>query len=247
MTSCSDDDSTTTDPVNNDVFVTKVVDNEAGEILTFNYTYEGNKIIKNTFNDGSYEDYSYNSDNKVTGISYYNEGGTLSEQTNFLYTSGQLTSIVSLDQDIGIGAKKTFTHNTDGTIDYEEYTGDLNTQTVLQATGVITITNGNLTEDVSYDGGVVSEATTETWTYTFDNKNNPFKNIASFNEIMLYENEETGYVNTNNVTSLSIDYGTETDNYTVVNTYNSQDYPTVSVETDDNDITSIDTKTYTYN
>lgn len=247
MVSCSDDDSNpTNNPGNNTnpVLVTQMTIIEDGDSpYTANYTYDGNKIIKATYNDGTYEDYFYNSDNKVTNIKLY-DSGVVTEESNFTYnTSGQLSSEVSLEGNVGY--KTEYTYNSDGTISYEDYEGNLESQDILLGSGTLTVTNGNITQDVIVGGEI-----TETWTYTYDNKNNPFKNVASAMELLLYNGgSEIGGV-VNNSTSLTVNYSQFEENevYTTTYTYNGQDYPTQSVEIDaDFPNEPYITTTYTYN
>lgn len=243
MTSCSSDDDNNPTNNTNPVLVTQMTYIEDGDApVTANYTYDGNKIIKVTYNDGTYEDYTYNSNNKITNIKTYDSGEVV-EESNFTYNaSGQLSSEVSLEGSLGY--KTEYTYNNDGTISYVDYEGSIESQTLLTASGTITITNGNITQEIIVDD------TPQTWSYTYDNKNNPFKNIASAMELLLYNGgSEIGGI-VNNVTTLIVDYSEleEDEVYTTTYTYNAQNYPTQSVEVDSafpNE--PYITTTYTYN
>ena len=85
-------------------------------------------------------------------------------------------------------------------------------QTNLDQTGVITFLNGEISQIATSDGN--------TDDYTYDNKNNPFKNVLGYNKIYFTDALTDGVVN-NVVTMTSSSTG---GSYVNTNTYNANDF-----------------------
>lgn len=227
MTSCSSSDNSDNNSNSGSVLVKKTIEtDESGDQYISNYNYDGNKLTTVTHNDGTKEVVTYTGD-KISKIEYF-EGTTLYQEDDYAYnTSGQLATLTMLFFDEDWGDRTVFSYNSDDTIDVQNYIGDTESQTQLDQTGVITMHNGNVVSFVA-DG--------YTTTYTFDDKNSPFKNVTGF-AVTNIAYQEGGV---NNI----LTYHDSFDNSQTTYTYNSQNYPATSVETDDDgDVYSIE---YTY-
>jgi len=222
LTSCSSDDSN--DGASGVVLLKKVVDTYSdGTTMTSTATYNGTKIKKISTDDGFTLDFTYTG-NLITKMEY-KFMGTLFQTDIYSYNaSEQLVSYVRLEHTDEYGAKEVYVHNPDGTISVTAYSGDLTSQTTLDGTGTITfLGNGEV--------GTITSTFSDDHIYTYDNKNNPFKNVTGYDKISWVGAEATGIMH--NIT-LDDSYVDTTTTYT----YNSNDYPTTATENYDGDVTT---------
>ena len=211
LASCSSEDDS-----NNisDVLVTKIIETyEDNSTYTTEYVYSGTKLVSSTDSDGEYQLFTYTG-NLITKIEYFLSDDTLDQVETYTYdSSDRLISFVRVfPTDTDWGNKETYTYNTNGTIFVNYYSGDYNSQTNLDQTGVITFLNGEISQIATSDGN--------TDDYTYDNKNNPFKNVLGYNKIYFTDALTDGVVN-NIVTMTSSSTG---GSYVNTNTYNSNDF-----------------------
>ncbi|WP_452221361.1 hypothetical protein [Lacinutrix salivirga] len=220
------------------ILPTKLVIVESdGETETINYTYQGERLIK--------AEYTYSDFDNIT--------------SNYVYVDDKLTNINDVflnDDDIlesytydSEGRISTITTNIigDGVYEYNvAYNSDNSLVTVSSITNpspdssTSTIANGNITQG--------TELNYYTTTYTYDNKNAPFKNLEH-REVLLRlfsENNEGTFYTLNNITNETvIDNSTMDSEITTYSyTYTASNYPRTVIENYDGDIT---TYTYTYN
>ena len=228
MTSCGNDDSADTTPAETTILLKKSIETyQDGYVLTSTYTYDGNKIVGGTYSDGTHDVFTYTNDN-ITKIQTY-DGDTLDEEETFEYNSnGQVITYIYKSYDFDDYAERTtYAYNSNGTITATEYTGNHSAQTEPSGTRVLTILNDNITKNVSTDtNGEVSD----TETFTFDDKNNPRKNILGIKAI----NIAYGIDGANNILT-SLSGGPEDYSYTY--TYNVDGFP-VTFSDNDNGNTS---------
>ncbi|MGX7667000.1 hypothetical protein [Flavobacterium pedocola] len=236
--SCSSDsDSSSNDDSSNDL-LTRVVETYGdGSEETIAFTYNGNKIVK----------YTLSIDGTITEETTFTYTGDLITQEKY-YIDGNLDETITYEYDANsrlIGSNRNgefiheedvFTYNTNGTVSFVTTSG---TETI--ATGTIYL-NGDqpYKKEITRDPGTMFEYSVVEVT-TFDNKNNPFKNVTGFakTEIAL-PNYTEGYFGTvNNITGYSEDGVTK---QTFTNTYNSGNYPTSQtcddLDNPDNDFTA---------
>lgn len=213
FTSCSNDED---DNSNNipDVLVTKIIETyDDNSTYTTEYVYSGTKLVSSTGSDGEYELFTYTG-NLITKIEYFLSDDTLDELETYTYdSSDRLISFVRVfPTNTDWGNKETYTYNTNGTISVNYYSGDYNSQTNLDQTGVITFLNGEISQIATSDGN--------TDDYTYDNKNNPFKNVLGYNKIYFTDALTDGVVNNVVTMTSSLTGGS----YVNTNTYNSNDF-----------------------
>lgn len=224
FSSCSSSDDATSSN-SNSVLVKRMVQNDEDGEVTTRFTYNGDKIVKGTSDDGTSMVFTYTGD-LITEIKYY-DGTSLDQKDIYIYDSNnRLTGFVMLSYGDDWGDKETYVYNTDGTISVTHYTGDLASQELLNDTSKIYFTNGEVSkiEEFGEDGTTI----TRTKTFTYDSKNNPFKNVKGYDKINFTLGFPTGILH--NIL-------TETDqtdieqSWTNQYTYNSQDYPLIETET----------------
>ncbi len=208
LLSCSSDDSPSNPPANDGVLLKKVIDTfEGGFVVTTELTYDGNKLTQISTDDGSTDTFVYTN-------------GLLTQQT---HTWEGSSSVRTFEYDANNRLIKryhdgilayTFTYNQDGTISKTESSGN--------SVNILTFENGNLISDAYTNNA----GTDYVVSYTYDTKNNPFKNIHQKDVFALL-----GYYNANNVLA-SAASGTGVDNYdnstTTYSSYNSNSFPVES-------------------
>jgi len=238
LTSCSSsDDSSTTNE--DDVLVKRTIRTYAsdGAVVTVNHTYNGKKAVRSENSAGYYETYTYTGD-LITQIKNYDQNDVLLQTETFTYNSNnQLITYVRAEIQDNIGSKEVYEYNNDGTVSVSSYSGSATSQTTLSDTGIIAISGGEVVFTQMQMG--------YRHTYTYDTKNNPFKNITGFDKIMFIEGESTGGMQHNILTDTRI--GLDTYVTTSVYTYNVMNFPISVVETEDNDTSSAITIQFFYN
>lgn len=231
FTSCSSDSDSSSDSPAGTVLLKRIVETDPdGIVSNTTITYSGNKIVRMSFDDGTYENYTYTGD-LITKSESFDENDDLNEAFIYVYDgSGKLIESRWLDYLSASGSsKQVYVYNNDGTISFQEFYGDVDSQTSLARVGKIFANKYEvyMPEEVgSYP------AHTITHTFTYDDKNQPMKNVTGYNKIWFaFTDYGTNYAN--NITS---DLHTNTLGVyqpitSTVYTYNSQNYPITEAET----------------
>ncbi|MBS1535809.1 MAG: hypothetical protein JST78_12085 [Bacteroidetes bacterium] len=205
---------------NETILVKKIVNNYPGSGIadqTAEYTYSGNKMVKEVYTDSqglqSTTTYTYSNDN-ITLIEE-REGNDLVFSESFVYNSNnKLVTYIAVDTFDETSVKETYVHNPDGSISVTRFTGDLTSQTQEDGTSTIYFVGGEV-DHITFSSG-------NTITYTYDSKNNPFKNVLGFDKIAFVNGEAKGI--SKNITQSS----GATPDLTITYTYNNNNYPATS-------------------
>lgn len=194
------------------------------------YSYDGNKLQTITRDGELFYEFIYTND-KLTRINYpfqysyflieYDASGKVSQYTEYGNSSAARAEITYSAN----GFTRTF------------YSGNLETQENFNGTEIVTIVNGNPTQIYRNFGGLE-----QTTSYTYDNKNNPFKNISNFDVFRIMEISIPG--TTNNPISYDDVTSASSSNYTKAYTYNASNFPTTEQKIYDGFVST--TLTYTY-
>lgn len=220
LTSCSSDDN----GGSGTILLKKTIETfDDGSTMTSTATYDGTKIKKITTDQGFTLDFTYTG-NLITKMEY-KFIGVLFQTDIYSYDANEnLTSYVRLEHEDGLGAKEVYVHNPDGTISVTAYSGDLTSQTTLDGTGTITfLANGEVDS--------ITTTYSDDHTYTYDNKNNPFKNVTGYGKISWVDTEAAGIMH--NITLDDTSFDT-----TTTYTYNGNDFPATATETYDGEQTT---------
>lgn len=219
------------DPVNTTVRVKKITDTDAdGNVLSIEYFYNGNKIVYSIDSEGLRMNIFYDGD--LIAREEWFQGTTMVEKIFYTYDNSKLVTYQVLNLVDNIGQKITYDHNANGTISFTEFSGDLTTQDEIESTG--TISNTKLVRNMI--NPITLEQQVFTSTFTFDAKNNPFKNIVGYDKIYFADSEESlNYLNNITTNTKQIDAEPSTLYETLIYTYgtgNTADYPTIIIYND---------------
>ncbi len=220
LTSCSSDDDSNNASV---VLLKKAIDTyEDDSTYTTEYEYSGNKIIRSYDSEGEYVLFTYTG-NLITKLEFFLPDDTLEQVETYSYdSSDRLIQMVRVfPNDTDWGNKETYTYNANGTVTANYYSGDYDSQTNLDDTATITISNNSVTQ-IAYTSG-------RTITYTYDSKKNPTINVLGLDKFIFTEGQGNSAVNI--VLTVVDSEGWLSSTGTLQ--YNSQDYPTSETTTED--------------
>lgn len=181
------------------------------------YNYNGNKIVSEIYTDsqGLQTTTTYNYDGDNIALIEEREEGELVYRETFQYnTSNKLETYIAVDFWEDTSIKETYVHNPDGSIDVTRLIGDLDTQTEDDGTSKIYFVSGEV-DRITFSSG-------NTITYTYDNKNNPFKNVLGFNKIAFVDGEARG------ISKNILQTTGSTPDFDFTYTYNTDNYPLTS-------------------
>lgn len=232
VTSCSTDSGSSDQ--SNDVLVKKIVYHDVTDDYTetVEYTYNGNKLIKGVYDDGSVENYTYNG-NLITKIEFIEDGEVTYTETFSYDSNNRLTAYHALED--GLDDQETFVYNADGTVTSTIGTGIAASERTLH------FENDELVSIVETGG--------HTYNYTYDTKNSPFRNVTGYDKIAnVVQGDHEFFGSKQNIAAIQ-DVTNDIDYMTNTMTYNANNYPTSasSVAIFEFDGTYTATMQYTYN
>lgn len=245
--SCYSSDDTpfdNSDPSNQNVILpTKMT--KDGIVMKINYN--GTKIISmiNNINHGQRIEFTY-TDDYVTGIKNY-ENNVLESTVEYTYNNGRMVTAVTKEYSTTgtvqntVTFTYTYTSNSEINVKRQTNSGAAGSSTI---NSVFTYNNGNMVSNIGTGTGTVNGNTvsyTEKETYTYTDKNYPFKNVKGFDKIIFNGNESDGVsmLFSNIKNSLSSYKGeftnttagggtaTGTTNHKYTTTFNTAGYPSV--------------------
>lgn len=216
LTSCSKDETTTEQVSSAPVFVKKIIrihntNNPGGTTETEYYKYDGNKIVSVTESVlGFVSTYTYTG-NVITKIEE-RVNGDFRNSNEYTYYNGKVVVRVFKSRygSTTLTTTYSYTYNPNGTVSYNS-TGN------YQSTGVLTFLNGNLVKNETFYNGSPNTI----YTFEFDTKNNPFKNVLGFN--LLFD-QNTDMFSPNNMIKDGSRGSNNFDNY--IFKYDANGFPT---------------------
>jgi hypothetical protein len=227
FSSCSSSGSDPVTPVTplSGILVSKTIETRNGSVITDNYNYSGNKLLTITRTGGS-DLFTYLGD-LITKIESF-KGTTLDTSGTMAYNSGgKLISSVFITYDItGVYGNKTdYTYLANGDITFINYTGNATSQTIVDHTGKVFFTNGEVSKLEQYfPASIGTTAHTDITNYTYDSKNNPFINITGYSKIAFNYESPNGFTHNIMTDSQTSIYGNS--NTSTTFTYNTSNFPT---------------------
>jgi len=219
--SCSNDDNSSN---SNMPLVKKAVSIEAnGENgLTFDYSYIGNKITTIEVSNGQSLKFYYTG-NLITKTEKYLYNDTeLSNEIIYQYDNNErLVSEESKDFLNSVLETREYIYESNGTVSYLYYTGEIGSVTVLVKTGTYFFNANNEVEKLE-DTSVGSNEMITT-NFTYDTNNSIFKNVLGWNKIFstVYDGKTNNILTSTTINADDIViYG-----YTNQYSYNNAGYP----------------------
>lgn len=207
----------------NGLLVKKITSTSGGgSVYITNFFYNGTKLDHITASNRLIE-YTYTGD-LITEIRQY-YGSDLGVKSVFEYDGNErVVREITYSYFMDSSEKKVYTYNTDNTISYMNYSGDISNQNTLQNTGkIFNFSNGETYRIQIYDLSGNMTFKTE-WTY--DAKKCPFLYVTGFAKQPTVFSK---YFN-NTMTSNYDGSGVVTSSATYQYTYNSSDFPVECIE-----------------
>lgn len=235
LSSCSSDDNTSSLPI----LVTQMIQTSeyAGNIETntINFNYSGNKLINQTIGSASV-DFTYTG-NLITKIEY-KQGNEVYQRIEYTYDGDEKLinykrfEFDNISSDYGIIVN--YVYNTNGSVNFTRYSGYLPNLN-LSSSGTFTMNQEGLVSTIASSNG-------DFHNYSYDSKNNPYKNILGVDKIPFEDDEANSFYRN----YINIDKTDSGFSYTTSfnHNYNSNDYPAQTTEDDGYEIV---TTQYIYN
>lgn len=253
FTSCSSSNDDITDtPKEIPVLPTKIINSSSG---LSSVKYSDNKITEITYTD-SRQVYYYTG-NLISKITDYDSKGVIEGTTTFVYSNDQLTGVSYVEGSSSSVYTYSYLNATTVNCVRTRKTNSQGGSYNIQDEFTYTLNGGNIVAvtDTYYLNNVKAGTLSET--YTYDTKNNAFKNVAGWDKISLFTFDfnvmyasGTNTVLTRNQTNNQI--GQPVSKYSVVNTvnYSTSNYPVQIVSKQynaSNQLNSTETNSFEFN
>ncbi|KUJ62210.1 hypothetical protein AR687_09320 [Flavobacteriaceae bacterium CRH] len=230
FTSCSSDDNDASASIKPSK-INHIYPDASDNYLT-DVKYDGNKLVSETDSDGYNIKYTYTGD-VITKKEEFNSSNQLQTTTEYTYANGKLSA--SLLKQSNREFKSTvaytyykikYTYNADGTVSWADFYVNISTgeEEAGNQTGKYTYKDGNL---ITSESSFYSQ--NSTYTYEYDAKNNPSKNITGASLLLDWE-ETAAANNVVKITLTSSGIVTKSSDASIFSThtytYNSDNFPT---------------------
>lgn len=235
LLSCSTNDVAPTSYNTNGIRLKKRTLALNGVTYASDYTYDGNHLAKISSGSG-YSIFSYIGE-RIVRIDNYTPENTPEGTTSCQYnSSNQLTLLKSVYYADNTGYKAIYQYNPDNSVTVNTYTGDNNSQDIIDPETTKLYFENNEIVKKEITSLVSGTLVTDTYTYTYDGKNNPNKNMVGYQKIMFYQKYFGPSIidNLQNIQTITTSLGnsTQSSSYTYQYTYNAVDYPISSQRMD---------------
>ncbi|RZJ66371.1 MAG: hypothetical protein EOO50_09860 [Flavobacterium sp.] len=219
LQSCNSDDSDS--PAVQGKLLQSTVQTVNGESTVTNYSYIGNKISTVQTVGGDKVVYIY-SGSKIVSMTVENSFGNDVFQYEFDYTGDKMTQVKRWQVGTGSVTRQVFTYPDATSITSEGFTGNTTQQTQLLFSQIYSVgANGEIESVQTTQGDAVTVST-----YTYDAKNNPFKNITGYADLLML-----GGTDYNVLSVISTLNGNPAGSEATIYTYDSDDFPATSTRT----------------
>lgn len=215
LTSCSSDNSAPDISIDTTTKPTKMffLQPDNTPIYVTDMLYDGNKLVSGTDDDGYAIKYTYTG-NVISKIEQYEPGNVLTLTTELLYSNGKLTTQIERQPNKTSYFETKYTYSNDGVISYEGR--EVNSNNIAVSMGKFTYKDGNVVKKETYYQGKIDAV----YSYEYDTKNNPQRNILGFNLLINWPTTSS----VNNLVKYREVLNAEFDNsYTY--TYNENNFP----------------------
>ncbi len=226
FTSCSSDSNNTFQ----EKLLKRIIEvNTDGTSSTFNFTYNGNKIVSIN-SEVNTQTFNY-AGNLITRIIELNTITQLQTTFDYTYSNDKLTKVICSDN-----YELNYIYNENGTVSYEKTTRDLNNNIVLLFHGTFSFQGENIYEDKKIlDTTGLNVLSKEEVSFVYDTKRNPLNNITGYNKLLdhfknISANNATSSIETASTSFLETDQVVSTAiQLPRVFQYDNNDYPTETI------------------
>ena len=226
LTSCTKEEDAVTAASTDGLVLLHSTVNTINDTLSYttNYTYNGNDLVKVTFDNGDYDQYTY-LDGNISEIKCY-VSDTLRDIKTFSYNSNNLISqyLVTQPRD-STAQKEVYSYPGNGNISFVATKGNLIAQTTPSHTGTVFFTN----DEVTMIQAIYPVTGTKVRNYTYDQRKSPMKNVTGYSKISFVNSEAKGIFH-NQLTNIYSVPGSPTVNNKKEFTYNAAFYPDTAVD-----------------
>ena len=183
LNSCSSENNSSSDAIILPKKIVHVGTNGFGDDV-FDYSYVGNKFLEIKYNQQTFVKYYYDG-NLISKVVRYFPDNTKDQETTYQYDNNE--KLISekrnyfIDNEISV-TEIYYTYETDGTILFSKYNGELNNNGVIIETGKYYYNNNN--DMIKSVNTLISTGEEFTTNYTHDTKNSIFKNVLGWNKII---------------------------------------------------------------
>lgn len=225
LTSCTNDDSEEKSLLPKTQIYTNA--SQPLENNSITYSYDANKIVDYTYDDGSKVVFTYTGELITKAIYTEIDGANVfSTITTFTYENNKLKSFLEVPENAK-RRKKTYTYNANGTISTITVLIDpITLQETKYESSLLTLdANGNVIKAEFDDLVDIVD---------YDTNNSPFKSITGYTLLLdssVFDQETNSVNNISKVTETKMGFSANTFNY--VNTYNSYKYLIKAVQGDE--------------
>jgi hypothetical protein len=211
----------------NEVLLKKMAVTDIDGTITTNYVYNGNKLVSATDNDGYQENYTYTG-NLITSTQEIDNGGVTNNTFEY-NANGDLIFFKRFDGATGEEfSRDGYVYNLDGTITVNRYTNLTGVPSIWE-TDKLYLENGEIIKVIKTN---LTLGSSNTRNYTYDAKNNPYKNILGFTKVIYGEGDLMyGGRLSNCLTDIPVGSG-NSDTYGY--SYNSSNFPITGTYTSTN-------------
>ncbi|MFN3753469.1 hypothetical protein [Flavobacterium sp.] len=193
FTSCSSDDNGN-QPDTSVVLLKKMESEVMGNHGVYNFSYDGRKLAKVNYEihtpsmQTGYDKYYYSGE-LIAEIKTFNGSNQNTFSTVFTYNANnQLEQVVKKNLQNGTATKMVFTYNPNGTVEALNYTGTLDSQTILSAVSEKYFIENNNIVRIEFTGSASQTA----MDFEYDGANNPMRNVIGMDKIKLHTYDSDG-------------------------------------------------------
>lgn len=227
--SCADNDNENS--VENSILIKKIIStNQLGNDLVYDFTYDGNKIVKIVKSDGTYNKFTYSGNVIVKHEILYTGSDVAFQRKEFFYNSNKLIKIIYKDLENNIGYRIQYEHVNNNLINFKKYNGDVFEQNSFSQDGFYVLENNNVIQSNFNTIDSQGNPQVRTLNFTFDDKNTPMKNVVGYDKVAI---DLSQYGIKNNFINYTASYtgSSNVGTYNIAYIYDENDFPASSVFT----------------
>ncbi|KGO94265.1 hypothetical protein Q766_04900 [Flavobacterium subsaxonicum WB 4.1-42 = DSM 21790] len=213
---------------NSNVLVKKIIITDAEGTHNYQLNYDGNHLVDIRTPGGTHETIVYTG-HLISEWQSFGKQGVILYKKYFEYSADKLVRYIVLNYESGQFQKYNYTNNTDGSISYALYSGATET-TINNFVHDGKIYSDKIEINIPANGTTAAHIATRLFTY--DGKNNPFKNVTSFDKIYFATNATAITSSENFVSETLTSFGQTQNIRSASYVYNAANFPETAIVTE---------------